>query len=93
MEEIIKDIIRESIKKYDCIEDLLWSEFIYMIDEDAITDLKQVITFDSIMDYLDSKNVYYKGSPVIDVANLYILILSKDILEKEFPKLYSDFKA
>ena len=93
MEEIIKDIIRKSIKSYDCIEDLLWSEFIYMLDEDAVTDLMQVITFDSIMDYLDSKNVYYKGSPVIDVANLYILILSKDILEKEFPKLYSDFKA
>jgi len=89
MEEIIKDIIRESIKKYDCIEDLLW-EFTYMLDEDAITDLIQVITFDSIMDYLDSKNVYYKGSPVLDVANLYILILSKDILEKEFPKLYSE---
>jgi hypothetical protein len=92
MEEIIKDIIRESIKNYDCIEDLLW-EFTYMLDEDAITDLIQVITFDSIMDYLDSKNVYYKGSPVIDVANLYILILSKDILEKEFPKLYSEVKV
>jgi len=92
MEEIIKDIIRESIKNYDCIEDLLW-EFTYMLDEDAITDLIQVITFDSIMDYLDSKNVYYKGSPVLDVANLYILILSKDILEKEFPKLYSEVKV
>ena len=72
---------------------MCWGEFTERIDEDAITDLLQVISFDSIMDYLDSKNVYYKGSPVIDVANLYILILSKDILEKEFPKLYSEVKA
>jgi len=93
MEKIISDLIRENINKYESIEDMCWGEFTERIDEDAITDLLQVISFDSIMDYLDSKNVYYKGSPVIDVANLYILILSKDILEKEFPKLYSEVKA
>ena len=92
MEDIVRELIRESIKEYDCVEDLLW-EFTEKINQESMVDLMQVITFEAILDYLDSKNIYHKGSSVYDVANLYILVLAKEILEKDFPKLYSDVKA
>lgn len=91
MEKIIKTLIDEHYPKYDCLTDLLWN-FTEIIDEDAIPDLLEAITFDSIMDYLDERNIYYKGNTVIDVANLYILILTQEILKKDYPNLYSNVK-
>ena len=32
--------------------------------------------------------MYYKGFPILEVANLYILILTQEIIKEEFPKLY-----
>jgi hypothetical protein len=92
MENIVRELIRDSIKDHDCVDDLLW-EFTEKINQESMADLLQVLTFDAILDYLDSKSVYYKGGSVFDVANLYILILAKEILEKDFPKLYSDVNA
>lgn len=86
MEEIIKDLIKESIPKYDSFEELCWNEFVSRIDEESVVDLFQVITFDAIMDYLDEKKEHYKGNTVIDVCNLYILVLAKEVKNKEFPK-------
>jgi len=92
MDKIISDLIYEHHPKHDCITDLLW-EFTDMLDEEGIPDLLETISFNAIMDYLDERNVYYKGSQVLDVANLYILILTQEILKTEFPKLYSEVKA
>jgi hypothetical protein len=91
METIVRELIRDSIKHYDCLEDLLW-EFTEKINQESMADLLQVITFDAILDYLDSKNIYYKGSSVYDVANLYMLVLAKEILLQDFPKVYSEVK-
>ena len=87
MEGIIKEIIRESIPKYDSAEDLMWNEFVARIDEESVVDLLQVISFDSIMDFLDERKENYKGNTVIDVCNLYILVLAKEVKNKEFPKI------
>ena len=86
MEGIIKELIRESIPKYDSFEDMCWNEFVARIDEESVVDLLQVITFDAIMDFLDERHENYKGNTVIDVCNLYILVLAKEIKKKEFPK-------
>ena len=86
MEGIIKELIRENIKNYDSFEDMCWNEFVARIDEESVSDLLQVILFDSIMDYLDEKKQHYKGNTVIDVCNLYVLVLAKEIQKKEFPK-------
>jgi len=91
METIIMDLIYEAHPKYDCLEDLLW-EFVDLMNEDSIQDLFEAIPFDKILDYLDSKNVYYKGFPILEVANLYILILTQEIIKEQFPKLYSEVK-
>ena len=91
MEIIIKTLIDEHCQKYDCLTDLLWN-FTEIIDEDTMPDLLEAIAFDSILDYLDERNIYYKGSPIIDVANLYILVLTQEILKKDYPNLYSNVK-
>jgi len=87
MEKIIKDLIYENHSKYDCLTDLLW-EFTEIIDEEGMPDLLEAISFDSIMDYLDERKVYYKGSPIVDVANLYILVLAQEIIKKDFPVIF-----
>ena len=88
MEGIIKELIRESIPKYDSFEDMMWNEFVARIDEESVSDLLQVITFDSIMNFLDERKEHYKGNTVIDVCNLYILVLAKEVKKKEFPKYF-----
>jgi hypothetical protein len=92
MDKIIKDLIYENHSKHDCLVDLLW-EFTDMLDEDGISDLLEAISFNAIMDYLDDRKIYYKGSSILDVANLYILILAQEIIKIDFPKLYSEVKA
>ena len=87
METIIMDLIYEAHPKHNCIEDLLW-EFVDLMNADSIQDLFQAIPFDKLLDYLNSKNVHYKGFPILEVANLYILILTQQIIKEEFPKLY-----
>jgi hypothetical protein len=80
-------LIRENISKYDSVEDLMWNEFVSRIDEESVSDLLQVISFDSIMDFLDERNEKYKGNTVIDVCNLYILVLAKEVKNKEFSNI------
>ena len=88
MEEIISDLIRESIKKYDCIEDMLWGEFTDRIDKESVCDLLEVISFEAIMNHLERQNINYYGHQIIDVCNLYILVVAQEILKRDFPKLY-----
>ena len=87
MEGITKELIRESIPKYDSFEDMMWNEFVARIDEESVVDLLQVITFDAIMDFLDERKEHYKGNSVIDVCNLYILVLAKEIKRRNFQNI------
>ena len=87
MEGIIKELIRENIKNFDSFEDMAWNLFVSRIDEESVVDLFQVISFDDIMSFLDErKQHHYKGYPIIDVCNLYILVLAMEIQKKDFPK-------
>ena len=86
MEGIIKKLIRENIPKYDTFEDMCWALFVSRIDEESVVDLLQVIDFDKIMDFLEERKENYYGQKIIDVCNLYILVLAKEIKKKEFPK-------
>lgn len=88
MDEIISDLIRKSIPKYDCIEDMLWGEFTDRIDKESVCDLLEVVTVVEIYNYLEKKNERYQGHKIIDVCNLYVLVLAQNILKTEFPKLY-----
>jgi hypothetical protein len=49
MEDILKELIRENIPKYDTFENMSWALFVARIDEANIYDLFQQITFDKIM--------------------------------------------
>jgi hypothetical protein len=92
MEDIVRELIRDSIKHHDCLEDLLW-EFTEKIDADSICDLLQIVTVEEIYNYLERRNEHYQGHKIINVVNLYVLVMAKEILEKDFPKLYSEVKA
>ena len=86
MEGIIKELIRENIPKYATFEDMCWGEFTERINEESVVDLLQVVDFDKIMDFLEERKENYYGHKIIDVCNLYILVLAKEIKNKEFPK-------
>jgi len=86
MEGIIKELIRENIPKYATFEDMCWEQFTERINEESVVDLLQVIDFDKIMDFLEERKENYYGQKIIDVCNLYILVLAKEIKNKEFPK-------
>ena len=87
MEKIITDLIRESIKDYNCIDDML-SQFTDQIDKTSVCDLLEVISFEEIMNHLERKNVDHCGHEIIHVCNLYVLELAQEILKRDFPKLY-----
>jgi hypothetical protein len=87
MEGILKEIIRENIPKYATFEDMCWEQFTERINEESVVDLLQIIDFDKIMDFLEERKENYKGNSVIDVCNLYILVLAKEVKNKEFPKI------
>ena len=87
MEDMLKELIRENIPKYDTFDEMCWGLFVARIDEANIYDLfQQFITFDKIMDFLEERKEDYKGKKIIDVCNLYILVLAREIKNKEFPK-------
>jgi hypothetical protein len=87
MEGIIKELIRENIPNFDTFEDMCWALFVSRINEESVVDLLQVIDFDKIMDFLEERKENYYGQKIIDVCNLYILVLAKEIKNKEFPKI------
>jgi hypothetical protein len=65
---------------------MCWALFVSRIDEESVVDLLQVIDFDKIMDFLEERKENYYGHKIIDVCNLYILVLAKEIKNTHFPK-------
>ena len=87
MEVIIKELIRQNIPKYSNGKDMLKHEFTNRINEESVYDLLEVANLDIQMDYLASLNVEYCQLAILDLCNLYVYILAKNIMKKEFPKL------
>ena len=71
MEDILKELIRENIPKYDTFENMSWALFVARIDEANIYDLFQQITFDKIMDFLEERKEDYKGKKIIDCKYIH----------------------
>ena len=88
MEDIIKELIRENIPKYSNGKDILKHEFTNRINEESVYDLLEVVNLDKQMDYLASINVEYCQLSILKLCNLYVYTLAKNIMKKEFPKIF-----
>jgi len=91
MDEIIKELIRKNIPNYSNGKDMLKHEFTNRVNEKTVYDLLEMVNLDIQMSYLEARHIDYYQMSILNVCNLYVYTLAKEILQKEFPKIkYTD---